>query len=632
MRLILNVRYDRETTKLRCDIYFDVSKKDKSPEFQAAYNAIKNGDKLEVSTGYIVTEPIHNDGVHDGERYEYIQEYILPDHFALLPGDVGAYSWEDGGGVRANRKKKKNTPKIQADGEKPISVSPDMLKRILRYFPSLKKQLKTNAEQMSIQESLQFILDEQVENFGYVRDILYDVGNEKSFVVYEKYERDSDGNTIYTATPNLYRCDFSIENDGSITLGDEIKVKQKSEYVAANRKRKRRKGVKSNSEQTQIMVSELLLSKIKAAQPSAKEIKELYYDSADNSNYAVFAIKQKGGEECLYKIKYNLDESAGSVTIDSRATPVKQSRQYIENQRKRGNSMPFRKNKAKPTKARNKAQKPPKYLPMRANYDDYYDDKDYAEEYKDLYYELDEYDPPSIYDYVDAYDYLELDPAEIQEKVDYVVQDAESEEEAAQYLNETIEAVYEYAKYLEYIAEVCTAKVVELGYEPYGAVLDEPDVNMDTGDFVPKDDDDDEEEYVKKLASNRRKRTRTSKYSTNKKKKADFISGFAEIMKQNGMNNKDLKTNMQDLIGEFGKYRAETIKKIVANSSYSEAELEGFNNTQIAKLGQHLRIDIDTPVSYIMRGLQTNDSQNKNFTPQSTSLKESILAKNGGAK
>lgn len=58
---------------------------------------------VDVSTGYFCdAEPAS--GELNGRSYVEVHRNLRPDHLALLPGAVGACNWEDGCGVRANRR------------------------------------------------------------------------------------------------------------------------------------------------------------------------------------------------------------------------------------------------------------------------------------------------------------------------------------------------------------------------------------------------------------------------------------------------------------------------------------------------------------------------------------------------
>lgn len=58
-----------------------------------------SGGTMDVSTGYFSKDETRG-GTINGKTYDRVSRDLLPDHLALLPGDVGACSWEDGCGVR----------------------------------------------------------------------------------------------------------------------------------------------------------------------------------------------------------------------------------------------------------------------------------------------------------------------------------------------------------------------------------------------------------------------------------------------------------------------------------------------------------------------------------------------------
>jgi len=302
---IFSATYDPETTKLKCEIYFDISKKNKSPEHKAAYSAITNGKPLEVSTGYFVTEPIDESGEKDGEKFDGVQSNILPDHFALLPGDVGAFSWEDGGGVRNNRRKKQKTISVP--------MTQHMLLHASKIFPSLKKYLKSN-NQVNPREALHGKLLEVDSTVGWIVDIMYDTEEETEFCVYEKRVFDENGNEIWDRRP-LYRRDFSVESDtGEIALSEvETEVSRATSYIAANAVR------------TQIMLADEVLRCIQDAHPDVKVVDELYFDAEDGCDYAVFS-KNKA----FYKVPYTFDRKTCSVAIGETATQVQPAMAYFD--------------------------------------------------------------------------------------------------------------------------------------------------------------------------------------------------------------------------------------------------------------------------------------------------------------
>lgn len=58
---------------------------------------------MDVSTGYF-SDDFAEKGTLNGKEYEVIHKALKPDHLALLPNEVGACSFEEGCGVRSNKK------------------------------------------------------------------------------------------------------------------------------------------------------------------------------------------------------------------------------------------------------------------------------------------------------------------------------------------------------------------------------------------------------------------------------------------------------------------------------------------------------------------------------------------------
>lgn len=97
---IFNARI--EDNALKAEAWINVARATEvAPELMAM---ISGGQNMDVSTGYFCFD-VEQNGVSQGESYEYVSRDIKPDHLALLPNEEGACSWEDGCGVRANRGK-----------------------------------------------------------------------------------------------------------------------------------------------------------------------------------------------------------------------------------------------------------------------------------------------------------------------------------------------------------------------------------------------------------------------------------------------------------------------------------------------------------------------------------------------
>lgn len=96
---LFNTTYDEEIKGLRSEIWVDISRiSNISPE---AWNLLIGREAIEVSTGLWFDDE-GTPGNWLGEEYEMVATAMRPDHLALLPGNRGACSLEDGCGVRAN--------------------------------------------------------------------------------------------------------------------------------------------------------------------------------------------------------------------------------------------------------------------------------------------------------------------------------------------------------------------------------------------------------------------------------------------------------------------------------------------------------------------------------------------------
>lgn len=90
-----------ENNKLKAEVWLEEDRLTTvSPE---ALEYVNQGRPLEVSVG-VFTDEEQTEGEWNGEQYIAIARNHRPDHLALLPGGVGACSWEDGCGIRVNER------------------------------------------------------------------------------------------------------------------------------------------------------------------------------------------------------------------------------------------------------------------------------------------------------------------------------------------------------------------------------------------------------------------------------------------------------------------------------------------------------------------------------------------------
>lgn len=90
-----------EDKKLKGEAWLDIAKLNEISPLALAY--IRQGRPLDVSIG-VFTDEDEVSGEWNGETYNAIAHNYRPDHLALLPGEEGACSWNDGCGIRTNQK------------------------------------------------------------------------------------------------------------------------------------------------------------------------------------------------------------------------------------------------------------------------------------------------------------------------------------------------------------------------------------------------------------------------------------------------------------------------------------------------------------------------------------------------
>lgn len=166
---------------LQSEVWLDVTKIDMFPEVR---DTVQNGSMLEVSTGLFLDQQ-GEAGEFNGVKYNAIAANHLPDHLALLPGEVGACSIKDGAGFpRANSAMTAN------------EVTYSEKCRILR-------------------TKLQSVMEDQ---YFYVVEIF------DSSIVYGVYGDFSNDQKLYARE---YRLD---KETGALTVGEAVEVFQKVEY------------------------------------------------------------------------------------------------------------------------------------------------------------------------------------------------------------------------------------------------------------------------------------------------------------------------------------------------------------------------------------------------------------------
>jgi len=198
---------------LKAEAWIDYEKiKAKSTD---ALAAIEAQEHLEVSVGVFNDSEDAQEGAEwNGETYNSIAYNYRPDHLALLPGDRGACSWEDGCGIRVNQK----------GGEE--------VKDKFQIFQELSQQgyvvslLNNEVGYREIQEALSAKLRDLNSDgvYHYVEDVF------DTYIVYSKWI-DGGGDT-------LYKQGYTMDDNENIAFdGVAVEVKKKVEYVTNKMRR-----------------------------------------------------------------------------------------------------------------------------------------------------------------------------------------------------------------------------------------------------------------------------------------------------------------------------------------------------------------------------------------------------------
>ena len=230
--------------KLMAEAWIDIARL--QTVSQSAYDYIRDQRALEVSVG-VVTEDKEQFGEFNNEEYRAIALHIQPDHLALLPDSVGACSWDDGCGVRINKK----GGNINVDNLKTLT-SKELLKE--GYGIHL---ISNETGFREIMTNIQQKLD-QLDNDIRVHFLeeLFD-GN----FIYRIHSRES-GETSY------FRRTYAVQPDGSVDFtGDPVQVRKDVTFQTLEAKKLKRtnfktsKTMKQNKEGTPCEVGDLISNK-----------------------------------------------------------------------------------------------------------------------------------------------------------------------------------------------------------------------------------------------------------------------------------------------------------------------------------------------------------------------------------
>lgn len=170
----------------------------------AAYTAMKEGNPLEVSVG-VFTDQEDEQGEWNGEEYIAIARNHRPDHLALLPGDTGACSWNDGCGVRTNKQIKMY--------EKTEILKAQEVLQTLGFVPAMGLQVNKEGYQARLDKIREAVYGWDAKDIYHYVEEVYD-----DSLIYR---------VIFNTQNKLYSQSYNIV-DGAFTLVGEPKEVKKN--------------------------------------------------------------------------------------------------------------------------------------------------------------------------------------------------------------------------------------------------------------------------------------------------------------------------------------------------------------------------------------------------------------------
>ena len=183
-----------------------------------ALDHIRLGQPLEVSVG-VFSDQDAEEGEWNGERYDAVARNHRPDHLALLPGERGACSWDDGCGIRANKANEVLTLNNKGDemtqeqekALKDLAVQGFILSTNVQGYQELMSKIQRKLDAKDNETSMHFLEE------------VYD-----GYFVYRQNVRES-------GEVKLYRQDYSVNSADEVEFGgDPVKVRRDVTYIQAN--------------------------------------------------------------------------------------------------------------------------------------------------------------------------------------------------------------------------------------------------------------------------------------------------------------------------------------------------------------------------------------------------------------
>lgn len=206
--------------KLTAKAYLDVQRLTAiSPE---TLLAVQEGKTLEVSIG-VFTDDEEVEGEWNGETYIKIARNHIPDHLALLPGEVGACSVKDGCGLRVNNENKGGKENV-------MEVNDKLLKDLTLkgYSATLITQVEGLQERLEKVRGSLYSKDSDSAEY-YIEEVF------DTYAVFRLHTRVKEGDYWKTSNVQLLKQTYQINADGTVEwVGEPVKVVRNVEYIQVN--------------------------------------------------------------------------------------------------------------------------------------------------------------------------------------------------------------------------------------------------------------------------------------------------------------------------------------------------------------------------------------------------------------
>ena len=208
-----------EGDKLRANAWLDVQKLAAlSPD---TLTMIQNCELIEVSVG-VFSEEEPTAGEWKGEQYTAINRNYIPDHLALLPGEVGACSIMDGCGVRVNSVNKQKGGELNV---LKLEMLNDLSKQGMSVSPIVNEVSFTD-----IMDQIWSVIDRKSND----RERLYLDAVYDDYFIYRKrmITKSNDGELSASEDAGYFKQNYQIGADDKVDfVGDPVQVKKTVSYV-----------------------------------------------------------------------------------------------------------------------------------------------------------------------------------------------------------------------------------------------------------------------------------------------------------------------------------------------------------------------------------------------------------------